>query len=143
MAVWKQPEGLRSSVSWAGEQNTTAEGTWEEVWAYRRSKVPLLGRVREGEADHHRNLPANRQALRGQGASGTGYRWQKATYLGLQETECFLCGLWVARHLLCGLRAAGGQAQHGASCVIYRWQGQTTAVISETRGRCGLPPLGI
>ena len=35
-----------------------AEGTLEKVWAHRRSKVPLSGRVREGRADHHRNLPA-------------------------------------------------------------------------------------
>ena len=32
--------------------------------------------------------------------------------------------------------------QCGASCVIYRWQGQTTAVISEARGKHSLPPLG-
>ena len=30
----------------------------------------------------------------------------------------------------------------GASCMIYRQQGQITVVISETRGRCGLPPPG-
>ena len=29
---------------WAGEWNATAEGTWEKVWAHRRSKLPLLGR---------------------------------------------------------------------------------------------------
>ena len=32
--------------------------------------------------------------------------------------------------------------QCGASCTIYRWQGQTVVVISEKRGRCGFPPLG-
>ena len=26
--------------------------------------------------------------------------------------------------------------------MIYRWQGQTVAVLSEARGRRGLPPLG-
>ena len=30
-----------------GRRNTTAEGAWEEFWAHRRSKAPLLGRVRE------------------------------------------------------------------------------------------------
>ena len=25
--------------------------------------------------------------------------------------------------------------------MVYRWQGQTTAVISDSRGGCGLPPL--
>ena len=29
LAVWRQPEGLRSSVPWAGEWNTTAEATQE------------------------------------------------------------------------------------------------------------------
>ena len=54
LAVCGQPQGLRSCVPqggrsgvlWSGEQNTMAEGTREEVWACRRSKVPLLGRVR-------------------------------------------------------------------------------------------------
>ena len=31
---------------------------------------------------------------------------------------------------------------YGASCMIYRWQGQTVAVVSEARGRHGLPPWG-
>ena len=30
------------------EQNTTAKGTWEEIWAHRRSKGPLLRRTRGG-----------------------------------------------------------------------------------------------
>ena len=41
LAVWRQPEGVR-------EWCATAEEAWEEVWACRRSKVPLLGRAREG-----------------------------------------------------------------------------------------------
>ena len=44
---------------------------------------------------------------------------------------------------LCGLRATEGQAQHGASCVIYRCWVQTTEVISATTGRRGLPLLGV
>ena len=40
MAVWGQPEGLKSSVPWAGEWKAKAEGTQEEVWA-------------TGEARHH------------------------------------------------------------------------------------------
>ena len=56
MAVWRQPEGLGSGVPWDGEQNTTAKGTWEEIWAHRRSESPLLGRARGGGADCHRNL---------------------------------------------------------------------------------------
>ena len=64
--------GLGSSVLQVGEWNATAEGTWEKVWARRRSKAPLLGRVRGGGADHHRNLPARwTPALRGWSTSGT------------------------------------------------------------------------
>ena len=57
LAVWGQTEGLRIGVLQTGEWNARAEGTREEVWAHRRSKVPLLGRVRGGGADCHRNLP--------------------------------------------------------------------------------------
>ena len=49
MAVWGQPEGLKSRVLWAREQcatawewNAMAEGIREKVWAHRRSKAPLL-----------------------------------------------------------------------------------------------------
>ena len=35
-------------------------------------------------------------------------RGQSSSDKGLQETGCFLCGLWVARNLLCGLGATGG-----------------------------------
>ena len=52
-----------------------AEGDGERAWAHRRSKVPLLGRARAGGVDCHMNLPAQAlQALRGQYASGKGYR---------------------------------------------------------------------
>ena len=33
--------------------------------------------------------------------------------------------------------------RHGTSCMIYSWQGQTTAVVSEARGRHGFPPMGV
>ena len=45
----RQPEGLGSSVPRAVEQSARAKGTWEEVWAHRRSKAPLLGRARGEE----------------------------------------------------------------------------------------------
>ena len=56
LAVWGQPEELRSSELQAGERymprarerNTRAEGTWEKVWTRRRGKGPLLG-TREEE----------------------------------------------------------------------------------------------
>ena len=60
--MWGQPKGRGavchrqgSSVLCAGEWNTT-EGTGENVWACRRSKAPLLGRVRGGGVDRHSNL---------------------------------------------------------------------------------------
>ena len=46
LTVWRQPEGLESSVSWAEDQSTTAEGALEKTWAHKRSKVILLGKVR-------------------------------------------------------------------------------------------------
>ena len=42
----------------------------------------------------------------------------------------------------CGLRASRGSVRHGVSSMIYKWQGQTMAIISEARGRHGLSPLG-
>ena len=67
-----------SSVLQSGEWNAKAEGNWEKVWAHRRSKAPLLGRVRGGGVDPHRNPPmqALAQSLRGWGTSGAGYGWQ-------------------------------------------------------------------
>ena len=41
LAVWRQHEGQRMSVPWAGEWSTTDEGAQKEAWACRRSKVPL------------------------------------------------------------------------------------------------------
>ena len=75
------------------------------------------------------------------------------------EGRAALQRLQVARSLLllkgrlgASCAATGGQAPivwakgirwlSGASCTIYRWQGQTAVIISEARGRCGLPPLG-
>ena len=48
LAVWRQTEGLVSGVPPAGDQNITGEGTQEEVWVHKRSKAPLLGRVKWG-----------------------------------------------------------------------------------------------
>ena len=49
-----------------------AEETQEEVWAH-RSKAPLLGRVRGGGADRHRNLPM----LRFMGSQRAGHLWRR------------------------------------------------------------------
>ena len=43
-------------MPWAGKQSTTAKGTPEEVWAYRRSKMTLLKRARGGGVDHDKNI---------------------------------------------------------------------------------------
>ena len=48
LALWRQTEWLGSGGPWAGEQSAITEGTPEEVWVHRRSKVTLLGRVRGG-----------------------------------------------------------------------------------------------
>ena len=90
LAVWRQPEGLGSGVPQAGEQSAIAEGTQDKVWAYRRNKVPLLGRVRGRGVDHHRNLfhvHADSQMV--------GHLWHK-----LQMARGHLLRLWETRCLL-------------------------------------------
>ena len=80
-----------------------AEGT-QEVWAHRRSMVPLLGRARGGGADHIGiSLRPNSEG----GAplvQATGGEKPLAQAMG---DWGLLCRLGVARHLLGGLRAAG------------------------------------
>ena len=75
VAVWRQPEGLGSSVPVAGEQSAKLRES-------RRRSGPV------GEARHHCwggwtatgiSFPAHVQTLRGQGTSSRGYRWQDAT----------------------------------------------------------------
>ena len=50
-----------STTGW--EWSTTAGGNQEEAWTWRRSKVPLLVRVRWGGADNHRNISVHALAL--------------------------------------------------------------------------------
>ena len=70
---------------WAGEWNDMTEGNWEKIWACRRGKVPLLGRVRGGGADHHRKLlhPSMITPMGSQrrGISGAGYRQEEDSCL--------------------------------------------------------------
>ena len=76
VAVWRQPEGLGSMAPHAGEQSVIAEGTQEKFWAYRRSKVLLLGRVRGGEQTTIGiSFPAHLRSLRGRGIFGAGSWW--------------------------------------------------------------------
>ena len=74
-------EGLGSSVPWGAELSIIAEETWEDVWACRRSKVPLLQRSKGGGVDCHQNIfPCpHAQTQSGRGAFGAGYKWQGTT----------------------------------------------------------------
>ena len=47
LAMWRQPEGLRSDVPWLRSGLPRVKGNWEEAWAHRRRKSPLLGRAKE------------------------------------------------------------------------------------------------
>ena len=104
--MWGQPEGLRSSAPWVGEQmlqaeegNATEEGTWEKVRTHRRGKVPLLGRERGGGVDCH--------GLSESGAALAQAAGSKKPLTRLGETGCFFCRLLLAMHLVCRLRLSG------------------------------------
>ena len=89
-----------SGVLWAPEWSTVAEGTKERVWAHRRIKAPLLGRMRGEGVYHNKNLPAHMHM----GSQRVGHLWhrlhmERSHLLRLRETGCFLCGLSGA---LCG-----------------------------------------
>ena len=108
---------------WAGEWNAMAEGTWEKIWACRRSKVPLLGRVRGGGTDHHRNLPMNAHRLSEGGeafAQATGGEKPLAQATGdwvllVQAAGGWVPFVWAGKNrglsaiwcLLCDLQVAG------------------------------------
>ena len=68
--------------------------------------------------------------------------------------SCHCQMLWVAaRHLVtvpsqdpttrrsCCSTCCVGYVGQGASCVVCRWQGQTTTIIPDCRGGCGTLPL--
>ena len=84
-----------------------AEGTWEEVWAHRRSKALLLGRARAGREDCHSNLPVHTELSEGGTPLAQAMDGEKLLAQATGNWQ-FLSGLWVAGHLLCGLRASGG-----------------------------------
>lgn len=107
MAVWRQLEQLGSSVPWAREPSTIAEGSWEEVWDHRSSKAPLLGRVTGGKADHHRNIVHTCGLSEGRvplvQAMG-----DNAAHAQANVHWRASCRLQVAKYLLCGLREVRG-----------------------------------
>ena len=92
----------------AGEWTASAEGTREKGWAHRGGEAPLLARPSAGEAAAIAvSLRMRERALRGRGASGSDYGDEKPLAWALGDW-CFLYGLQVAGHLLCGLGAARG-----------------------------------
>ena len=110
LAVWRWPEGLESSAAWAGEWSATAKGTQEEVWLYRKTKPPLLGRARGGGADHHRNIFPYAST----DSQSTGHLWHRLQVVGhllhgVRAAGHLLHRLSVIWHLLCGLQAAGAK----------------------------------
>ena len=95
-------------MPWTVGPSTPAGGTQEEVWDTRKRRAPLLVRVRGGGAEHHRNLfPCICVGSQREGNLWGRLQVLRGNSLRLLEIRFFLCGLQVARHLLCGLRAAG------------------------------------
>ena len=93
-------------MPWAGEQNTTAKGTREDIWACRRSKVPCW---EGGEEKGWTTIGISLRMV----SQKVGHLWHrlwvaKSHLLRLWETRHFLCRLWIPGHLLHGLRAVGG-----------------------------------
>ena len=95
-----QPEGLRSSAPWAGEQgvwggewNATAEGTWEKVWAAGEERHHCWrGREEEGQTTIGISLLIPTWPIRGWGASGAGYGLQEATCSGYERLGTSFAG---------------------------------------------------
>ena len=121
-------------MPWDEEHSATAKGTWEEVWAHRRSKVPLLGRARGRGADHCRNLLCTRGLSKGraplmQAMGGERPRAQAAGDQALLMQAKGRRGLNTTWYFLHDLQAAGTN--------------HIKSVISETRGRHSLPPLRV
>ena len=113
--MWRQSEGLGSSVPQAGELKARAKGSQEEVWAHRSSKAPLLGMVRGGGVDCHRNLSPCTHADSEGGLPLAQAVGGERPLAQLQETRNCLCGLravgrWRASttwHLVCYLQVVG------------------------------------
>ena len=114
--MWRQPEGLESSAPWDGERNATAEETWEEVWAHRRSKVPLLGMARGGGADHPGNL-------------------FPCTHVDSQRAGHHWCRLQVARGHYSGYRRLA------ASWASYGWPGTSCLSQGQQGAKLDTAPL--
>ena len=118
-----------------------AEGTGEEVWACRRSKVPLFAKARAERADCQRNLPAHERLSEGRLPLGkaTGSEKALAEAIGDQVLLVSTTGGWAPL-----VWAEGSEGLSVTWCLLCDLRGQewTVVVISEARGRCDLPPLG-
>ena len=95
----------------AWEWTSIAKGTREKVWAH-RDKAPLLGWVKEGGADCHRNLPMH-MCVSLPGPQRVGCLWCRSQVvrshlLRLRKTGHFLYRPQVGSHNLCGQRAVEG-----------------------------------
>ena len=128
--VWRQTEGTR-------EQYTKG---WE------------MPQLREGK---RRSRPTGEARRHCWGKVGRGADCQRNIVL-CTGVDSQREGIWALRHLLhrdigegpsCagygGSTSCSGEVRWGVSCVDLRWQGETTAVISDSRGGCGLPPLQV
>ena len=92
MAVWGQPEGLRTHVLQAGAWNATAEGTLEKVRAIGEARRHFWG-GREQEGWGSKKFPCAQG-----GSQRAGRLWHRlpvarSHLLELQETGHFSCGL--------------------------------------------------
>ena len=84
------------------------QGTWKEVWDHRRSKTPLLGRVR-GEEEGWTTIGISLCMLRlSEGGAPLLRLLSERPFGQAMETGHYLCRLWVAGQFWYGLRAAGG-----------------------------------
>ena len=98
-------ETARGAREWCAkgwEVECRGQGSQEEVWAYRKTKVPLVRRVREGGVNSHRNI-----------FLCTGMDSLKAR-------------LWAVRCVLHGLNATG------TTCMAYKQQGCKSLHSSQT-----------
>ena len=92
LAVWRQPEGLGSSVPGCWGAECHSQGNLERGLDLR--EMPLLQRAREVGQTAIRicSLHVNMDSQR------AGHLWHR-----LQMTRCHLCRLWATGCLFCGL----------------------------------------
>ena len=104
------------------------------------------GQEEEGQATIGMSLPAQAPTLRAQAppVQASGVKEPLAWAVGDGALLLWAAVGWTPLVGLTAVQGAGRcQVQCVGSCVVYRQQGQTTAVISGTRGGRGLLPLGV